>query len=69
MGKRELMTVLEGMIDRNSINGVLSALSEVCGEKADHLRSNWQDDATAKAWERAGKAVDKAQAVAFDNGL
>jgi len=51
---------LEAMVDRNGLPHVLDALATICFEKAEHLRSNWQDESAAKEWERFGKAVDKA---------
>ncbi len=56
---RELADQLEPLIDRSSLATVLEALSQVCWEKADHLRSNWQDRATAKCWHKAGQAIDR----------
>lgn len=48
---------LEAMIDQSSLNDVLALLAEVCHEKADHLRSAWQDEAAAEHWERMGNRV------------
>ena len=55
---QELADQLEPLIDRASLAMVLEALSQVCWEKADHLQSNWQDPVTAKAWHKAGNAID-----------
>ncbi len=41
---------LETLIDRCGLSSVLMALSEICGEKADHIRSNWQDEHLARDW-------------------
>ena len=41
---------LEALIDRCGLSSVLMALSEICGEKAEHIRSNWQDEALARDW-------------------
>lgn len=40
---------LEGMVDRHGLSGVLSMLSDICGEKSAHLCSNWQDTASGRA--------------------
>jgi len=40
-------------------------IADLCREKADHVRSNWQDEALASLWERYGKACDNA-AIAFE---
>lgn len=51
---------LEGLVDQTSLTQVCEALAEVCRDKAEHLRTNWQDDATAKAWEHAAKTIETA---------
>ena len=51
---------LETLIDAHNLDGVLEALSEICHAKAEHLRSNWQDSATAKQWNQAASIVTKA---------
>jgi hypothetical protein len=55
---------LERLIDRVGIESVLMGISEICGEKAEHIRSMWQDHALAKRWDilsgRVGVAVPKA---------
>lgn len=44
---------LEAMIDRTSLTAVLEGLFDVCGDKAEHIRANWQDEQTAKVWDIA----------------
>jgi len=39
---------------------VLQMLADTCREKAAHLRSEWQDEITARAWERAARSLDRA---------
>jgi hypothetical protein len=41
---------LEAMVDAAGIEAVVQGLSEICGLKADHIASNWQDAALAKRW-------------------
>ncbi len=50
---------IEIMIENLSLSGMLSILSQVCYEKAEHLRTNWQDLETARTWEKVGRAVGK----------
>jgi hypothetical protein len=50
---------LEHMVDRVGVCGVLDALLDMCGHKAEHLRSNWQDEASAKDWESVGVVLGK----------
>jgi hypothetical protein len=53
---------LEQVLDKMpSLASVVRALVAVCRDKADHLRTNWQDEGTARTWE---KDADKLQAVA-----
>lgn len=49
---------LEMLIDHNSLDAVLDALSVICAEKAEHLTSNWQDKAAARDWIKASNLVD-----------
>jgi hypothetical protein len=44
------LVALESVIDRHGIENVLMAISEICGGKAEHIESNWQDRTLAKAW-------------------
>lgn len=53
--KDDIKTMIDGM----SLSGVLEILSQVCYEKAEHLRTNWQDPDTARAWEKVARAVGK----------
>lgn len=60
---------LESLVDSHGLSGVLQALEEVCYAKAEHLRGNWQDEASAKSWEKAAKAINKAVGVANSVGV
>jgi hypothetical protein len=44
---------IEALIDSCGLSSVLMALSEICGEKAEHIATNWQDAALAKCWAAA----------------
>ncbi len=44
---------LEAMIDRTSLTSVLEGMFDVCGDKAEHIRANWQDEQTAEVWDVA----------------
>lgn len=48
----EAMVALERMVDHAGLRNVLYALASICGAKAQHLQSNWQDDVAAKYWAR-----------------
>lgn len=51
---------IEGHIDHLGLDTVLDIIREICYGKAQHLRENWQDEATAQVWDRAGSIVDTA---------
>lgn len=51
---------LEWLVDRDGLAGVLEALQGVCRDKADHLRSAWQDMGGAALWERAARRIGRA---------
>lgn len=53
---------LEMLVDKHSLSNVLALLESICHEKAEHVRTNWQDESLAKAWERAAKTLDSARA-------
>ncbi len=50
---KEEIESLEKLVDGASLQGVLMALSEICGEKAEHVRTNWQDRGLARRWDTA----------------
>ena len=52
------MVQLEAMIDATSVRVVLDAITSICHGKAQHIRDNWQDRATAAPWNQAGNVVD-----------
>ena len=50
---------LEALVDRCDLETVVDALGLICAEKAEHLRSNWQDGASAKLWDKRCRALQK----------
>ncbi len=44
---QELESKLEDLLDTYGLAHVLSALSDVCAAKAEHVQVNWQDSAMA----------------------
>lgn len=50
---------LEEMIDKAGLYAVLSELAIICGEKAEHIATNWQDKALASSWARTQGQLDK----------
>lgn len=57
--KRVDTEALEAMVDRSGIGAVLEALAEICREKAEHLRENWQDEVSARMWDRRASALER----------
>ena len=51
------LTDLEALIDSRGIDQVLMAISEICGDKAEHIATNWQDAVLAKRWATIEGAV------------
>ena len=65
----EHMETLESMVDRYTLFEVLVALDVIAGDKAEHLRANWQDKVSARTWESAGRKVILAAKAVGDLGL
>lgn len=63
-----LETELEALIDKHGLTLVVSTLGVVCADKAEHLRSNWQDKVSAKVWEADFKTLDKAARAVRSDG-
>jgi hypothetical protein len=53
----EMKYQLEQMIDKLTTPQVFQLISEICYEKADHLRENWQDEKAAKLWDKNGNMI------------
>jgi hypothetical protein len=51
---------LEALVDSANLGAVLEALVEICGEKAEHIRANWQDRETARVWDTGAGRVARA---------
>jgi len=67
MCKSENLTAaLEELVDAHSVHDVLLDLAFICAEKADHIQANYnalgEDRALIKAWQKAGRICDVAQA-------
>lgn len=53
---------LEQLIDQVGLPAVLTAIGEICSEKADHLRTNWQDVNMAREWDRSARKINSVAA-------
>jgi hypothetical protein len=56
------MQGLESLIDQVGLRNVVYALALISAEKAEHLRSNWQDDASARVWDSDARKLDSCAA-------
>lgn len=54
--------ILEQLIDKHGLLHVVTGLEFVCQEKAAHIRTNWQDNTTARTWDRAASFFRKPNA-------
>jgi hypothetical protein len=54
---------IEKIVDKRSVGEVLEMLSEMSFEKAMHLREAWQDEVSAKTWEKTAYKLEKLQVV------
>ena len=59
MARPNITEQLEALIDATSLLDVLTGLECVCDEKAEHIRVNWQDRATARHWVTASRRIRK----------
>lgn len=53
----ELMAKVEGLIDSAGIDRFVEAFMRICFEKADHIRSSYDDRQLANAWDRIGNRI------------
>jgi len=49
---------MEAAIDLYGLSDVLQSIVEICYLKSEHISTNWQDDNTAKEWEKAARLID-----------
>ena len=46
------LDTVEAILDKCTLADVLNLIAEIASAKADHIRENWQDGATAEMWDR-----------------
>ena len=49
--------IIEQFIDKYSLAKVCDMLAGICGEKANHIYENWQDEPLGRKWDRAGEQL------------
>ncbi len=55
---KEDKDMIEQIIDRNGLHKTLLLIEDICFEKAEHVRTNWQDEVLSKMWEHAANQVN-----------
>lgn len=50
---------LESILDQFTMTTVIDFLSSIASAKADHIRTNWQDEPLAKQWDRMSKVLER----------
>lgn len=58
------LELLEATIDQYGAVAVVGAIAQICRDKGEHLRTNWQDSDTAKCWDDLAKRLERASAKA-----
>lgn len=59
MSTVDVPEILECLVDKYGLSAVVDNLSIVCGNKAQHLRENWQDNSSAKLWDSDAIKLDR----------
>ena len=54
----EEQLALEAMIDAATLPQVLLTLANICADKAQHIRENWQDQPLAERWAKCSNETD-----------
>ncbi|GAA6618715.1 hypothetical protein [Scytonema sp. NUACC26] len=57
--QKEYMEILETLIDKLTLSAILEMLERICHKRAENLRTHWQDETSAKLWEKAAKQIEQ----------
>jgi hypothetical protein len=57
--KHEYMEMLETLVDKLTLSAILELLERICHKKAENLRNHWQDEISAKRWEKAARQIEQ----------
>ena len=55
---KEYMSALEGLVQELTLAAILEMLERICHKKAEHLRTDWKDEETAKLWDKAARQIE-----------
>jgi hypothetical protein len=50
---------LEAILDKRGIEGIVSALAEICYLKEAHVQENWQDRPLASRWRKLDSRLER----------
>jgi len=53
---------VEKLIDDSSLPELMIVVMDVCRDKAEHIRVNWQDEHSATVWDSFANAIDNTRA-------
>ncbi|MBF2063219.1 MAG: hypothetical protein IGS39_02110 [Calothrix sp. C42_A2020_038] len=56
---KEAMDSLEILVDKFTLAAILELLERICHKKAENLRKNWKDEASAKLWDKAARQIEQ----------
>ncbi|MGB3756225.1 MAG: hypothetical protein WBA07_07605 [Rivularia sp. (in: cyanobacteria)] len=56
---KEYMEIVEGLVDKLTLPTILELLERICHKKAENLRTHWQDETSAKLWEKAARQIEQ----------
>jgi hypothetical protein len=45
-------------VDADGLSATVSTLAKICREKAEHLRTNWQDETAARLWDKDADVLE-----------
>jgi hypothetical protein len=57
--QKEYMEILEALIDQLTLSAILEMLERICHKKAGNLRTHWQDETSAKLWDKAARQIEQ----------
>ncbi|MBD2449966.1 hypothetical protein H6G76_22950 [Nostoc sp. FACHB-152] len=56
---KEYMESLELLVDKLTLAAVLEMLERISHKKAENLRTHWQDENSAKLWDKAARQIEQ----------
>lgn len=60
--RRQYKNLIEEAVALYRLGPSLEMMAELCWQKAEHIRLNWQDPKSADAWDKAARTLQMASA-------